>query len=539
MPPEQTINALLGLLALTLLHGTALALLTWAADVTVLRRCRPSVKATLWAVVLVKFLLPPVLPGSFGLSALLGSLGRDAEQVVTADAPQSLAPGLAGADKLTAGSLPPERAFLSEGDLTSRSLRSYLPALLLFSYVALLLFLASKAALHASNAGRRVRLLPAAGDGLTEEVCALARRLGLRRTPPVRLDDGAASPYVIGAWSPTLVLPAALPARLDPRVREALIIHELAHIRRGDLIVRWLQNVARIVFFFWPPVWWLCRRLERFSEMACDQWAIRFSSASPGLYAESLLDAAKGVRAGALLRHELGFAPRRSGLLAARFELILGGAHEASPRVPWRISAVLLGWGIFALTGSALAAPESYPTIGEGNAGGLVPATKTLEESAPAGNERAPAPRADAAQEEARQRRRIEKRVRGARLTETGRRSSGESESARLSEDTAPGESVAAEKSSALQRRGAEGPSSRATPAADSETNPPDDLDGDGRISHFEAGFSAGRRYDQPRRSRPTPRCVSCEPCPADCATPERRREIERRARRQRFLDGH
>lgn len=530
MSPELTSDALLRLLALTLLHGTALALLTWAAEVTLLRRCRPSVKAALWAVVLVKFLLPPVLPGSFGLSALIGSLGPGAQGMVTR-APQNYAPGRTDEVESAAASPLYERAVFSEDARppSQKDRRSYLPGLLLSSYAALLLILITKALVHARRAGRRVRRLPAADSGLADEVCALARRVGLRRAPPVRLDEGAASPYVIGAWSPTLVLPAALPARLDPRAREALIIHELAHIRRGDLLVRWLQNTARLFLFFWPPVWWLCRRIERFSEMACDQWAVRFSSASPRLYAESLLDVAKGVRAGALLRHELGFATRRSGLLRARFESILGGAHEASPLVTRQVSALLLGWGLFALTGSVVAGGENHARVAGDDAPSLVAsAAPTPEGSAVAGDERAPAAQADAAQLKARERRRAEGRARAERRTKSAGRAVDDETRAKDVKDAAS-EEISVTEVSPLQTARAQ--SQRPV------TRAPDDLDGDGKVSHFEAGFSAGRHYDRRRRSRPAAGCAPCEPCP-DCAASERRRQIELGARRPRFTNG-
>src|SRR5712671_1548874 len=54
--------------ALTLIHGTVLALITWLLSATILRRSRPAFQAALWTIVLLKFLLPPVLPGEIALS---------------------------------------------------------------------------------------------------------------------------------------------------------------------------------------------------------------------------------------------------------------------------------------------------------------------------------------------------------------------------------------------------------------------------------------------------------------------------------------
>ncbi len=68
----------------TLLHGTALALVTWLICATVLRKARPALHAALWTVVLFKFLVPPILPGEMALSGLMGSLVRGSLGVGTA-----------------------------------------------------------------------------------------------------------------------------------------------------------------------------------------------------------------------------------------------------------------------------------------------------------------------------------------------------------------------------------------------------------------------------------------------------------------------
>src|SRR5687768_1785663 len=71
---EILTDAFLTWLVLNVLHGTALFGLTWLVCATLLRRSRPSIQAAVWTVVLIKFLLPPVLPGNFGISGLLSSV---------------------------------------------------------------------------------------------------------------------------------------------------------------------------------------------------------------------------------------------------------------------------------------------------------------------------------------------------------------------------------------------------------------------------------------------------------------------------------
>jgi beta-lactamase regulating signal transducer with metallopeptidase domain len=137
--------------------------------------------------------------------------------------------------------------------------------------------------------GRLLRLTtPAEGD-LAERVRGLARRLRLRREPDVVLADNPGSLFVCGLWSPRLVLPRSLPTSLRADELEQVILHELAHLRRGDLYWGWTIELARIVYFFHPVVYWVayCLHLER--ELACDQIAMAASGHAPGDYAETLV----------------------------------------------------------------------------------------------------------------------------------------------------------------------------------------------------------------------------------------------------------
>ena len=100
----------------------------------------------------------------------------------------------------------------------------------------------------------------------------LARKLGLPRNVRVRLFDGDA-PLAIGWWRPMVLLPAALIARMPAGLLEALIAHELAHIRRHDYLINLLQAVVEALLFYHPVVWWLSRRIRHERELIADDLA--------------------------------------------------------------------------------------------------------------------------------------------------------------------------------------------------------------------------------------------------------------------------
>src|SRR2546425_1464878 len=303
---------LLTLVGLMLMHGTVLIGLTWLASVTILRRSRPALIAAVWTIVLVKFLVPPLLPASFGHSSVSSLIASKAEQVAVLaprDSQVMISPASNG------------NGFQADPSGSNKEKLLYRWPLLTAGvsvYLCLLIGLTARSIFYLIHLRRRLRSLPKADETLQQEVAALAARLRLRHSPRLRVDRRAVTPFVTGLWKPILVMPETLPSVIPSEVREALLIHELAHIKRGDILVRWVQNLARLLFFFWPPIWWVCRRLERYAEIACDEWAIRFSSVDPEAYAEALLVIARGVRVRVWRGQKVGLSST-AGTMTARF----------------------------------------------------------------------------------------------------------------------------------------------------------------------------------------------------------------------------
>ncbi|STQ92599.1 D-alanyl-D-alanine endopeptidase precursor [Janthinobacterium lividum] len=102
---------------------------------------------------------------------------------------------------------------------------------------------------------------------------ALAQRMGLHRRPPLKLHAGLSSPVTVGFWRPVILLPAALLSGMPVALLEALLAHELAHVRRWDYLVNLLQSVAEALLFFHPVVWWLSARMRAEREQVADTLA--------------------------------------------------------------------------------------------------------------------------------------------------------------------------------------------------------------------------------------------------------------------------
>lgn len=109
---------------------------------------------------------------------------------------------------------------------------------------------------------------------------ALRARMGVAATVRLRAWTGDAvealiGPLAAGILPPVVILPAALIARMPTEWLEALIAHELAHIRRRDYLVNLLQTLVETLLFYHPAVWWLSRRIRHERECVADALAAR------------------------------------------------------------------------------------------------------------------------------------------------------------------------------------------------------------------------------------------------------------------------
>lgn len=131
---------------------------------------------------------------------------------------------------------------------------------------------------------RKARSAPAPWQ---QQLQRMSKALGLWRSPRFLLSNQILSPMVVGWVRPLLLMPAGLLSGLDPTAVEALLAHELAHIRRHDYLVNFTQCVVEILLFYHPAVWWISRRVRTERELCCDDVAVAWC-ADPQLYAETL-----------------------------------------------------------------------------------------------------------------------------------------------------------------------------------------------------------------------------------------------------------
>ena len=130
--------------------------------------------------------------------------------------------------------------------------------------------------------------LPIRDGRALEAMRRLARIARIERQISLMSSTSTLEPGIFGIFRPVLLLPAGISDRLSDAQLDAILAHELCHVRRRDNLAAAIHMVVEAAFWFHPLVWWLGARLVEERERACDEEVLRRGS-DPEAYAESIL----------------------------------------------------------------------------------------------------------------------------------------------------------------------------------------------------------------------------------------------------------
>lgn len=185
----------------------------------------------------------------------------------------------------------------------------------------------------------------------------IAWRLGIARTIRIVELSHIDVPVVIGWLRPVVVLPIAVMCSLNAAQVEAILAHELAHVRRHDYLVNLMQTLAETVLFYHPAVWWLSARIREEREHCCDDVAVAVCGDPVG-YAAALAELE-------VWRSDVGLAAAATGgsLLNRVRRILHAGASDDSRLSSSTIDviAVALVAGLAVTLMAQAPAPEERP----------------------------------------------------------------------------------------------------------------------------------------------------------------------------------
>lgn len=134
-----------------------------------------------------------------------------------------------------------------------------------------------------------------AGEYWNERIDMLREQMKIKRHVQLLQSALAKVPSVIGYFSPVILFPCGVLSSMSREEVEAILVHELAHIRRHDFLVNLLQNTLEIIFFFNPAVLWISSLVKVERENCCDDFVIR-SSFNRRLYINALMTFGESVQ---------------------------------------------------------------------------------------------------------------------------------------------------------------------------------------------------------------------------------------------------
>jgi beta-lactamase regulating signal transducer with metallopeptidase domain len=319
------------------------------------RRIGPVAKHALWVLVLLKFITPPLVvwpwaaPDPLGLAAPSAVVDESRAPIVTA-MQANRADVIIGDESRSAGVT--DVAITPAAAVAGISPWSWFIGI----WIAGSLCLLGVEGARLARLARRIRSSRAAplDPAIPNRVSVMSARLGIRALPVVVV-RGTASPAVWGLGRPRLLWPANLPADLTDACIDGLIVHELAHVKRGDHLVGWIELAAGIVWW-WNPLFWFVRSsLREQAELACDAWVISALPNGRRAYAESLLTLSAAAFSGVSSTPSMavvGIRATNRRVLERRLVMIMQG------RAPLRLPFV----GLFCLAIVAMATLPAWAT---------------------------------------------------------------------------------------------------------------------------------------------------------------------------------
>jgi len=297
----------------------------YAVDLLLRKRVRAVFRYCVWLLVLVKLVLPPTLslPTGVGywtgdhLPATLNVSSRPFDGPGFEDMGAPVELSHAGPSDDVAESAPLVAA--TDTSVTALTWQAILFVLWLVGVLAFLALLVQRA--------RFVRGLIAASTPATAEFAGVLeqcrRQIGIRLKTRLQISETISSPAVCGFFKPTIVIPAALVGKLSPEGLRAILIHELAHIKRGDLWVNSIQTLLQVVYFYNPFVWFANSVIRKVCEEAVDETVLVTLGGRTRDYSNTLID----IGEMAFWKADLG--------------LRLIGVAESRKALQWRIRHML------------------------------------------------------------------------------------------------------------------------------------------------------------------------------------------------------
>ncbi len=343
------------LLAVSLLTKITLILVLAGLLSAALRNVSAGFRHLVWSAAIVGIIALPLMtlvaPWKWNVGVLPAET-QAVQPLAPSDRAAAVDPGAVTAAPVNSASqsvVNPAPSIITQPESAGWSLREKLLAI----WIAGMALVAARLALGSFIISRMVKTAtPLQAAEWQRPLVDVADRLELPQLPGLFLSNRLPMPFACGIFRTAIVLPAEASDWTATR-RQAVLCHELAHLRRRDLVINTLAQFALAIYWFHPLMWLAVRRLRIESERACDDLVLGTGTRASE-YADHLLEILRGVPRSAVPVAVLPFADR--GEFEGRVLAILerGARREPASR---RGAVTVLSLGLLLVAPLAVMAP--------------------------------------------------------------------------------------------------------------------------------------------------------------------------------------
>ncbi|MHC4345541.1 MAG: M56 family metallopeptidase, partial [Planctomycetota bacterium] len=325
-------------------QSSVLIVILLALDLILRRKVRAVVRYCLWMLVLLKLVLPTSLSLPTGLGYWLGDrlpeIAIEEAFVAEEPEPSPAAPVIGATETVTLEEtvtpVPPPRDVPAQSTPPAPAKSEPAPPTpitapaMTWQGLVFLAWLAAVAAMLLLLVQRMffVRGLVAqskpAGGNMLEVFERCRRQMGVRRQVGLKLSPVAASPSVCGLFKSIILIPEGLAEKLNSQHLKSILLHEMAHIKRGDLWVSFVQTLLQIAYIYSPLVWVANSVIRKVREQAVDEMVLAAMGDEAEDYPETLLNVSRLTFSRPALSLRLVGVVESKKALTSRIKHILG-----------------------------------------------------------------------------------------------------------------------------------------------------------------------------------------------------------------------
>lgn len=189
------------------------------------------------------------------------------------------------------------------------------------------------------------RALPMKGEAINTLLERAKAVLGISKKIQLKSSSWIKSPVILGIIRPTILFPIGLIEGLSVEEVEAILYHELAHLKRNDFVINIIINVLQIIFFYHPAYWWLKSQLDNEREYATDELALQYSEKKL-----PMIKALAKVQAFSMNQPALAFAGNSKNQVLKRINIMMNSKQQPNwLSAIFTIAILLVAFGVMSV----------------------------------------------------------------------------------------------------------------------------------------------------------------------------------------------